>query len=127
MEFTKEQLAQAKAAKSVEELLALARENGIELTEEAAKEKFEMFHAQGELADDELDNVSGGSSCVNGRHYSDDPPHYLITTAGNWCDYFEEREASSWRGSACERCIYRIGTVPMYCKRRTKDNDPCND
>lgn len=127
MEFTKEQLAKAKAAKSAEELLALAEENGIELTEEQANEKFAILHNQGELADNELDNVSGGSSCVNGRHYSDDPPYYLITTAGNWCDNFKEREQSSWRGMACERCIYRLGTIPMYCKYRTKDNDPYND
>ena len=127
MEFTKEQLAQARAAKSVEELLALARENGIELTEEEAKEKFEMFHAQGELADDELDNVSGGSSCVNGRHYSDDPPHYLITTCANWCNSFKAIDLDSWEGRACENCQYHMGGIPMYCKARTKDNDPYND
>ena len=34
MNFTPEQLTKAKAAKSVEELLALAKENGTELTEE---------------------------------------------------------------------------------------------
>ena len=38
MNFTPEQLAKAKAVKSVEELLMLAKENGFELTaEEAAR------------------------------------------------------------------------------------------
>ena len=51
----------AKEAKSVEELIVLAKENGIELTEENAKMYFEQFNAKkGELSDDELDAVAGG-------------------------------------------------------------------
>ena len=60
MKFTPEQLTKAKAAKSAEELIALAKENGIELTEEEAKKYYAEWHKEGELADDELDNVSGG-------------------------------------------------------------------
>ena len=37
MNFTNEQILKAKEAKSAEELLALAKENGVELTEEEAK------------------------------------------------------------------------------------------
>ena len=51
----------AKEAKSVEELMALAKENGVELNEEDAKMYFEQFNAKkGELSDDELDAVAGG-------------------------------------------------------------------
>ena len=57
-----------KEAKSAEELLALAKENGVELTEESAKAYFEQLHKMGELSDDELDNVSGGA-CQNGGKY----------------------------------------------------------
>ena len=60
MKLTQEQLAKAKAAKSVEELLTLAKENGMELTEEEAKNYFEQWHKDGKLSDEELDNVSGG-------------------------------------------------------------------
>ena len=60
MNFTPEQIVKAKAAKSAEELIALAKENGLELTEEEAKNYFEQWHKEGELSDDELDNVSGG-------------------------------------------------------------------
>ena len=60
MKFTPEQLAKAKQAKSVEELLALAKENGMELTEEEAKNYFAELNKEGEIADEELDNVSGG-------------------------------------------------------------------
>ena len=127
MNFTPEQITKAKAAKSAEELIALAKENGLELTEEEAKNYFEQWHKEGELADEELNNVAGGSQCINGRHYSDDPPHYLITTCGNWCDKFEPVDKDSWRGSACEVCVHRDGTVPMYCKIRTAEHDPYND
>lgn len=59
--MNEEMIAKAKEAKSVEELMALAKENGIELTEEDAKMYFEQLNAKkGELSDDELDNVSGG-------------------------------------------------------------------
>ena len=50
MKFTNEQLEKAKTAKSVEELLALGKENGIELTEEDAKKYFAELHRDGELA-----------------------------------------------------------------------------
>ena len=61
MQQNKEMLEKAKTAKSVEELITLAKENGIELTEEKATAYFEKLNAKSEeLADDELDNVSGG-------------------------------------------------------------------
>ena len=62
MELNKELLSKAKEAKTPEELLALAKENGIEMTAEEAQKIFAQLHSQsGELADDELDNVSGGA------------------------------------------------------------------
>ena len=61
MELTKELVAKAKEAKTPEELMALAKENGIGLTEEETKAYFDRLHPQsGELSDSELDNVSGG-------------------------------------------------------------------
>ena len=58
--MNQEIIAKAGEAKSAEELLAIAKENDIELTGEQAKEYYERLHASGELADDELDSVSGG-------------------------------------------------------------------
>ena len=58
--MNKELIAKAKEAASVEELLSLAKENSIELTEEQAKELFDALHASGELSDDELKDVAGG-------------------------------------------------------------------
>ncbi|MGN0483431.1 MAG: hypothetical protein ACI4HI_07750 [Lachnospiraceae bacterium] len=59
-EISKDILAKAKQTGSVEELLALAKENELELTQEQAEEYFVKLHQTGELADDELDNVAGG-------------------------------------------------------------------
>ena len=60
MNVSKELLEKAKAAKSAEELLALAKNEGIELTAEQAAKAFAELNKTGELSDEELDNVSGG-------------------------------------------------------------------
>ena len=81
-----ELITKAKQAKNPEELMALAKENNMEMTEECAKEYFEKLHPQsGEISDDELDNVSGGG-CLGS-----DP--YDICMADGYClsDYVCER------------------------------------
>lgn len=58
-----ETMAKAEKAQTKEELMEVAKESGIEITEKEAREYFEILHpshAHGELADEELDNVSGG-------------------------------------------------------------------
>ena len=65
----KELFEKAKEAKSAEELLSLAKENGMELTDKS-----------GELSDEELDNVAGG-----GCHKKDGR---LIVTVWTSCDEF---------------------------------------
>ena len=55
-----ELIAKLKEAMSSDEILALAKENGIELDEEKAKELFNQLNASGELSDDDLDKVAGG-------------------------------------------------------------------
>ena len=69
MEMNTELIAKAKHAKSPEELMALAKENGVELTEESAQAYFNQLNPKtGELADDELDNVAGGGCQKNSGH-----------------------------------------------------------
>ena len=60
MKFTKEQLNKAASAKSADELLMLAKENGIELTAEEAAGYYADCHKADELANEELEDVSGG-------------------------------------------------------------------
>ena len=61
--FTPKLIAKAKATKSTEELLTLAKANNVELTEEEAKTYFAQLNANGTVSDDELDAVVGGGSC----------------------------------------------------------------
>ena len=60
MNISKELLEKAKQAKSPEELLAMAKAENIELNAEEAAQAFAKMNKNGELSDEELDNVSGG-------------------------------------------------------------------
>lgn len=102
MENNKELFAKAKAAETPEALLTLAKENGVELTEESAKAYFEIIHPKaGEIADEELDNVAGG-----GCHTKDGRE---IVTVGHGCT-----------GFICKKCgnknvITGVGVVLCKC------------
>ena len=64
MKISKELLEKAKSAKSAEELLKLAKAEGVELTAEQAAKAFAELNKAGELSDEELDNVAGaGATC----------------------------------------------------------------
>ena len=61
MNFTPEMIAAAKTADSPAALMAIARDHGITLSDSEALLYFrQLSPASGELADDELDAVSGG-------------------------------------------------------------------
>ncbi len=53
-------IAKLKEAKSVDEMIDLAKANGVELAKEKAQELFDKFNSNGELNDDILDSVAGG-------------------------------------------------------------------
>ena len=77
----------AKAAKTPEEIQAIAKENGIEdFSLESAKAYYEQLHKEGELSDEELDNVAGGAC------YTDDGR--MVTTIANFCE----------DGHRCKKC-----------------------
>jgi len=58
-EFTKEQIAKAMACKTAEELMALAKTEGMELTKEEAEAYMAEFDDM-ELDSESLKNVAGG-------------------------------------------------------------------
>ena len=89
MGLNSELLEKAKQACTAEEIVSLAKENGVELTEEEAKEYFEQLHKSGELSDEELDSVAGG-----GCHKKDGR---LIVTSGYSCDGYICKECDSTR------------------------------
>ncbi|MBR4026748.1 MAG: hypothetical protein IKJ01_04225 [Lachnospiraceae bacterium] len=112
-----ELVAKAREAKSAEEIMEMAKAEGMELTEEAAAEYYAMLNPEsGELSDDELDNVSGGGckTKVNGKKYT-------VVTSGCRCftgQYKEVRPEThhmstidkTWRdfssSGCCGRCFY---------------------
>ena len=86
----KDLLVKAKQAKNPEELMSIAKENGIEMTEESAKAYFNQLNPKtGELADDELNNVAGGG-CHNGGR--------LVVSVMHYCDEWRCKDD----GSQCD-------------------------
>ena len=70
--LTPELIAKAKAAKSAQELLELAKANNVDLTETEAKTYFEQLNANGAVSDDELDIVAGGLGCPDDEDDDED-------------------------------------------------------
>ena len=66
MDFTMEQIQKAMTANSAEELFAMAKEDGIELTLTEAEEYYSELHKNQELSDDELSAITGGKGEYNG-------------------------------------------------------------
>ena len=80
MEFSEEMLEKAKNVRSEKELMSLAEENGVELSQQEAAEYFAQLNKSGELSDEELDNVAGG-----GCHKKDGR---LVVTIMHSCEQF---------------------------------------
>ena len=83
MKFTDEMLEKAKTAKSAEELLAMAKAENIELTEEQAAKAFAELNKAGELSDEELENAAGGGCGDSNK--SGDTPKYSVGQRGCTC------------------------------------------
>lgn len=132
MDRMKELMEKAKAASSVEELIALAAENGITLSPEEGERYFARTHQEKggskagcELADEELDNVAGGSTCEDGRTFSDNEPYYLITTMFNTCSHYKSGQPDKYCLDVCGDCKYSYRyDFTLYCTARTRNNDP---
>ena len=55
-----ELLEKLQAAKSAEELIEIAKANGVEIAPDKAEELFAKLNAQGELSDEDLEKIAGG-------------------------------------------------------------------
>ena len=82
--LTPEMIEKAKAAKTAEELLDLAKENNVEMTADEAKTYFaQLGPKSGELDDDDLDNVAGGAGgCLGATEL---PDGTIRVTSGQTC------------------------------------------
>ena len=83
MRFTNEIIEKVKTAKSAEELLAMAKAENIELTEEQAAKAFAELSKAGELSDEELENAAGGGCGDSNK--SGDTPKYSVGQRGCTC------------------------------------------
>lgn len=79
--ITQEEIEMARKAKSKEELISYAKEEGYELSDEEANRIFEYLHKQGELDENELSDVTGGW-CKNGGS----TPKYAVNQTVYVCD-----------------------------------------
>ena len=72
MKLTHEIIEKVRTAKSAEELLLLAKEHGIAMTDDEAATYFAQLHStDSELSDNELEAVSGGG-CNNSSEEDED-------------------------------------------------------
>ncbi len=94
----------AKEAKSVTELMELAKSENIELTEEKAQEFFTRLHAEGELSDDELDAVAGGGCAESALEYKEGDIVALVS-------------------KRCPDCNGSVFKITYVVKERTRMND----
>ena len=63
--LTPEMIEKAKSAKNAEELLAMAKANGVDMTKEEAETCFAQLNPQSAALDDDLlDGVAGGTGVV---------------------------------------------------------------
>ena len=118
--LTPEMIEKAKVAKNAEELLALAKENGLEMTADEAATYFAQLNPQsGELDDDALDGVAGG--CGADR----EPIPYgkkVRVTSGQTCDkcgtnigVYTYGAGYDYDRIVCEPCNYIIARDNGSC------------
>ncbi len=119
-----ELLNKARAAKSPEELLKLARENGMgesEFDEKSAEAYFDLIQRRGELSDDELENAAGG--CRKGGKLVVSKGLVCALADKAWPGNRTEPYFGSWR---CKTCKEIPGRGKLYNDPTRKGNCSCN-
>jgi len=107
MELNKELLAKAKEAKTPEELIALAKENGMELTEESAKAYLDLPPRGGGGREGGGLDPGGGGGCHNGGR--------LVVSAMHYCDEWRcKDDGSQWVIDGMLECC-KTCRVAAYC------------
>ena len=129
---SKELLEKAKKCTSKEELLELAKQENVEVSDDEINALLESSNK--ELSDEELENVTGGT-CYSGSSFAElgiEPNcpvgcieswyHPVITTAANACSLHSNKNNPP---CACSECKYSawIG-ITLYCKARSEEFDP---
>ena len=128
-EINKELLDKAKQANSPKELLVLAKEIDVELTQKQAEAFFKQTNESNELPDDELDNVAGGTACdYRGRPIvdGDDSCELWVCRECGWhynpsFGVFFEHSNYCSEDETCRGCLYcRLEGNLRYCENPKK-------
>ena len=104
----KDLIIKAKQAKSLEELLIFAKENGAEITEESANAYFDQLHKTSEVVDDELDNVSGGALPL---HYALNTDNYIHCPKCNSVNLWYNNGKERYECNDCKTAFTSFGIV----------------
>ena len=110
MKFSKKLIEKAKTAKTAEELLAMAKEESIEMSAEQAAKAFAELNKTGELSDEELDNVAGGCA---GPYQSGDTP---LFNSGDRVKYRKKIRYANCGDFGFNEYENRVDTIFDYCK-----------
>ncbi len=103
-----ELMMKAQQASSAEELLMLAKENNLSVTEEQAEEYFAKLQpAMGELYDDEIDAASGGG-CGSGEKETN---YKKIHSTEPACIYYQCDRCKGGRDSHTATCRIAINAL----------------
>lgn len=114
MNFTEEQMKKFNEAKSAEELIAFAEKEGLDISEAEIRKYYNATHKcpEGEISDDELDNVAGGAC-----YYSDGR---MVTTLLNYCDHWTHCDCGGHRHRDERECL-------IVCDRCKATSPFCNN
>ena len=110
MKFSIKLIEKAKTAKTAEELLAMAKEESIEMSAEQAAKAFAELNKTGELSDEELDNVAGGCA---GPYQSGDTP---LFNSGDRVKYRKKIRYANCGDFGFNEYENRVDTIFDYCK-----------
>ncbi len=116
-EISEELIGQARGCSSAEEIRNLAHENGYEITEEQAQNYYDRLNPKnGEVADEELDNVVGGCGGTKYDTKYDGFPCPYCGCTNKWI-YFGTQAlqagVTDWFRLNCDSCG-QIWTINKY-------------
>ena len=129
--ITKELIEKAKKCSTKEELLELAKQENVEVSDDEINAFLASFGTNKELSDEELENVSGGtcySDCTYAElgipvEYPQNPSfHPVITTVFNRC-MGHPKFNDIFLPECCECDYYYPIGATCYCKIRSKEYD----
>ena len=110
--LTPEMIEKAKAAKSAEELFALAKENNVEMTADEAKTYFaQLGPKSGELDDDDLDAVAGGGcarteQANNAQDAVSNMPCPRCGAVGEWALFHKFKDSTDFYCANCKVIVW---------------------